>query len=173
VHLRVIRPAAVCLVMTAALVGMVSGTAHAGGTGAANRPAVAAVSGAASAVVEDDRAWSVPNRRLYQHPWYLGGGGCYAGSNASYDDATRTLTVIARASSTSVLAGCYAGVRLGVQVFDWSEEQLVVKPIVRDIPTACSTTDPTCPSATEVQFAVELGDEEQLLHVIDYDVVRR
>jgi hypothetical protein len=94
---------------------------------------------------------------VYSQSWFAGGGTCYANASASWNRATNTVYVYARAWSTAPFAGCRVRVAvLGVvPSSSWFPPfgGIPVGGPAFDVPTACSTTDPTCPSTTYASFA--------------------
>ena len=134
---------------------------------------MAAASVAATAAIPE-REWTVPQRTLYKH--FLGGA-CRAGSHAVLefdpDTGIRTLKMDSRAISTGNFNGCKARVRFTLSLFDHGSEQAYTVPHVRNIPTACSVTDPSCSNITHDIFEYQLGDEEELVDLTGYGVERR
>jgi hypothetical protein len=126
------------------------------------------ISSPASAAVQ---SWSVPTAKLYSNPWYYGGGACYASSYATYDTVSRTFSVSSSAWSTAPTMGCRA--RVNFTIIALVNGAVQYTPVTQDIPTACSTTDPTCPSRRTIYYTRWFPTGSQVIVVTPYSVVRR
>jgi hypothetical protein len=80
---------------------------------------------------------------------YAFGGSCYASATATWNRSTNRLTVNSTAWSTAPFDGCKVRITANANV-----GSVNVASVGFDVPTACSTWDPTCPSMTQRQFTV-------------------
>jgi len=138
---RIIRLGISGLAMAATLVGGMAGMANAS---VLNSEGQAATSATPNASAQYTRLWEVPQNKVYDNdPWPLQGK-CFGESYAIYDSAANRVSVVSRATNTSAISGCRLQVRLTLRLSfsGYAFEQTVVSPI----PTACSTTDYSCPS---------------------------
>jgi hypothetical protein len=118
-----------------------------GGTGPAQADSSASDGRAVSDTKAKARAsssWEVPQHKVYDNdPWPFAGQ-CFGGSYATYDSTANSLQVVSRANNTSAISACRLQTRLTLHltIYGYQFQETVVTPI----PTACSTTDPTCPA---------------------------
>lgn len=119
-----------------------------GGTVPAHADAAASDGRAASQTTATAKAstiWEVYQRKVYDNdPWPFAGQ-CFGGSYAIYDSTANSLRVVSRANNTSAISACRLQTRLTLHlsIYGYQFQETVVTPI----PTACSTTDPTCPAS--------------------------
>ncbi|MEJ3742820.1 hypothetical protein WEI85_05985 [Actinomycetes bacterium KLBMP 9797] len=125
--------------------------------------------------------WDVPEKLVYGNdPWPFAGQ-CLAWSHATYDPASNSLHVESRATNTSALAACRVRARLTLNLsfFGYTFQETVS----RDIPTACSVNDVTCPGNPPAgvpgrgtgwdDLAKTFPPGMTLTSVTNYDVERR
>lgn len=146
-------------------------------TGALASPALAAVRPAATATQASAVQWTVYRNPLYSHPWTGGGGRCLAESTVVYDGSTGNIHVMSRAKSTGPLRGCRAKGSFTMHINRWDTAAQQWFPSTRvhafSIPTACSTTDPTCPSEVKDFFSFPLGVGEVLTGISNLALAKR
>jgi hypothetical protein len=95
------------------------------------------------------------------------GQGCYASARATWTRADNTLVLETVAESTSYFAGCRAAVDVDLMEFRIERRCTPLEcdyfPIItfervgsvtRDLATACSRLDPTCPSVVRQRFEI-------------------
>jgi hypothetical protein len=91
---------------------------------------------------------SVGTTTLQSFPWYAGGGSCTANGSAVWYRAYNAITVNGWAHSSAPFRACRAQVH--VRYYADPDGNYLLGETVVAIPTACSTTDPTCFSTEAV-----------------------
>ncbi|HWG99033.1 MAG TPA: hypothetical protein VNV66_06850 [Pilimelia sp.] len=132
--LRAALPLAVAGLIGGLLTGAPANAAASAAT-PADRPAAATAAAVGAAATAE---WVLPAKRLKTFKWYQGGGSCWGESRATYYAGDGSMRLYSKAWSTAPLHGCRVAVTLTI---DAGGQRVTV---VRDLPTTCSGSDPTC-----------------------------
>jgi hypothetical protein len=99
-----------------------------------------------AASVSDSALYAnVPTTTLETHPWYAGGGSCTASGTALWNRSLNLVSINGSAHTSAPFYGCRARLRVTYWATDMGFNYNMGS-TTADIPTACSNTDPSCPS---------------------------